>query len=46
MSGGLLRVWWWWCAGIGGIVAVAVRSFSFGCGSILCFLELVEGFFI
>ena len=44
LSCGLLRVWWWWCAGIGGVVAVAVRAFSLGCRSACCVVELLEGF--
>ena len=46
LSSRLLEVWWWWCVGIGGVVAVAVRAFSFGCGSTCCVVEPLEGFSI
>ena len=42
----LLGVWWWWCARVGGVVAVTVRAFSFGCGSACCVVEPLEGFSI
>ena len=44
LGSGLLKVWWWWSVGIGSIVAIAIRSFSLGCGSTWCFVEPVEGF--
>ena len=46
LSSGLFGVWWWWCAGVGGIVAVAVRAFSLGCRSACCVIEPLEGFSI
>ena len=46
LGGGLLKVWWWWCAGIGGVVAIAVRSFSLGYRSACYVVEPLEGFFI
>ena len=42
----LLGVWWWWCAGIGSIVAIAVRAFSLGCGGACYVVEPLEGFSI
>ena len=42
----LLGVWWWWCAGVGGVVAVAVRAFSLCCGSACYVIEPLEGFSI
>ena len=46
MGGRLLEVWWWWCAGIGSIVAVAVRAFSLGCRSACYVVEPLESFSI
>ena len=46
LSCGLLGVLWWWCARVGGIVAIAVRAFSLGCGSACCVVEPLEGFSI
>ena len=46
LGGGLLEVWWWWCARIDGIVAVAVRAFSYGYRSTCCVVEPLEGFSI
>ena len=46
LSSGLLKVWWWWYMGIGSVVAVAVRAFSFGCGSTCCVVKPLEGFSI
>ena len=42
----LLGVWWWWCAGIGSIVAIAVRAFSLGYGGACYVVEPLEGFSI
>ena len=46
LGGGLLGVWWWWCMGIGGVVAITVRAFSFSRGSACCVIEPLEGFSI
>ena len=46
LGGWLLEVLWWWCAGVGAVVAVAIRAFSLGCRSACCVVELLEGFFI